>query len=90
MKHQNLRITGRVQDVNFRDNTKAFADETGITGFVRNEPDGSVYMEAEGDDNSLHRLLNWLENSPGHSWVSKIDTEQGEIKDYQNFEVRRE
>ena len=53
MVHINIHITGRVQGVNFRTYTKEKAEELGILGFVRNETDGSVYLEAEGDRKSV-------------------------------------
>jgi acylphosphatase len=48
MKHINIKITGKVQGVFFRASTKAVADQIGVKGFVKNEKDGSVYVEAEG------------------------------------------
>lgn len=45
MKHISIRIYGRVQGVGFRVSAQKKADELGITGFVRNEPDGTVYLE---------------------------------------------
>ena len=49
-------IKGRVQGVGFRYNTKSNADKLGITGWVRNKPDGSVEVLAEGTE---HQLLNF-------------------------------
>ncbi|HNU41845.1 MAG TPA: acylphosphatase, partial [Cyclobacteriaceae bacterium] len=45
--HINILVTGTVQGVYYRASTKQKADELGIKGFVRNQPDGSVYIEAE-------------------------------------------
>jgi acylphosphatase len=59
-KHFNIRISGRVQGVFFRASTKAKAEELGISGFVQNEPDGSVYIEAEGEeatDGKIYRMV---------------------------------
>ena len=47
MKKINIKITGKVQGVFFRASTKAVADQMGIKGLVKNEKDGSVYIEAE-------------------------------------------
>jgi acylphosphatase len=48
MNHVSIRISGKVQGVFFRASTKGKAEQYGINGFVRNEKDGSVYIEAEG------------------------------------------
>jgi len=57
MKHLNISIRGKVQRVFFRLTTKAVADQVGVRGFVVNLKDGSVYIEAEGDEFSLDSLL---------------------------------
>ena len=46
--HQNIRISGRVQGVGFRYNAREAAFHYGIKGFIRNQPNGDVYIEAEG------------------------------------------
>ena len=48
IKHFDITVQGKVQGVWFRDSTMKEAKRLGINGFVRNEPDGSVYVEAEG------------------------------------------
>jgi acylphosphatase len=53
MKHWNIKVTGKVQGVFFRASTKAVADQLGVKGFVKNLSDGSVYIEAEGDEFAL-------------------------------------
>ena len=44
MKHINIKVTGKVQGVGFRETTKIIANQMMVNGFVRNEKDGSVYM----------------------------------------------
>ena len=48
MKHFNITISDLVQGVYYRASTKKQATQLGITGFVRNQPDGNVDLEAEG------------------------------------------
>lgn len=57
MKHFKLNVSGTVQGVFFRASTKDAADRLGIKGFVRNEPDGSVYIEAEGEEEKLNQFM---------------------------------
>ena len=54
-------VTGQVQGVWFRRNTQEKARELGITGWVRNESDGTVTVVAEGNDKLLIKLAKWLE-----------------------------
>lgn len=57
MRHINVTVSGRVQGVYFRASTKEVADSLGISGFVKNQPDGSVYLEAEGESEILDSFL---------------------------------
>lgn len=87
MKNINIKVTGKVQGVFFRMSTKAVADQMGIKGFVKNEKDGSVYIEAEGDEITLSMFLDWCKEGPDKSVVENIVVEDGELKNYRNFEV---
>ena len=87
MKHINITIRGKVQGVFFRASTKAVADQLGVKGLVRNEKDGSVYIEAEGDAFSLESFLEWCHEGPQKAEVEKVETAEGELKNYRNFEV---
>lgn len=70
---QKLRATvsGRVQGVGFRFSTKQAADEIGVKGIVRNEPDGTVYTEAIGSEDQLSAFIEALKKGP--SPASEVD-----------------
>ena len=87
MKHLNITVTGKVQGVFFRTSTKAVADQLGVKGFVRNQPDNSVYIEAEGDDFALESFLEWCHEGPEKAHVDNVTSTEGEMKNYRNFEV---
>ena len=87
--HLSLRIYGTVQGVFVRQSTKEKAQELNLTGFVRNEPDGSVYVEAEGDPQSLGKLREWCQVGPSRAKVTRIEAETGEAKGYDRFEVKK-
>ncbi len=87
MKHINIKVTGKVQGVFFRASTKAVADQMGIKGLVKNEKDGSVYIEAEGDETILAMFIEWCNEGPDKSLVENVAVEDGEVKNYRNFEV---
>lgn len=65
-------ISGRVQAVLFRDFTKRIALKLGLTGFVRNLPDGSVEVVSEGEEDKLAELLEHLEKGPLFAKVSGV------------------
>lgn len=87
MKHFNIIITGKVQGVGFRETTKIIANQMTVNGFVRNEKDGSVYIEAEAEDIFLEEFVNWCHEGPDRSRVEKVVVGEGELKDYRNFEI---
>lgn len=84
-----LKIYGRVQGVFFRDSTKKEAKEFGIFGFARNEPDGTVYIEAEGEEKNLGKFIAWCQNGPEHSKVEKVNIEyKNSIGEFSSFEIK--
>lgn len=89
MKHYNITVHGLVQGVYFRASTRDEAERLGINGFVRNLPDGNVYLEAEGKKEALQRLLLWLESGPPAARVDKLDIETDDVKGLKGFQVRR-
>lgn len=88
MKHLNVLVKGKVQGVYFRASTKAVADQLGVKGFVLNQPDGTVYLEAEGDAMALDFLLDFCKEGPYDAEVEAVEvTETSELKHFKNFEV---
>lgn len=88
MKHLNIKVTGKVQGVYFRATTKAVADQLGIKGFVLNQKDGSVYIEAEGDKFALDSLLEFCNEGPDRAEVEQVEVEESpDMKGFKNFEV---
>lgn len=65
-----ITVKGRVQGVGFRYSTLREARRLGISGFVRNMPDGSVYIEAEASEEVLKIFIKWCEQGPG--FVSSV------------------
>ena len=68
-----LRIYGRVLGVFFRDSCKEKARELNLSGWVRNEPDDTVQIVAEGEEEDLKKLIEWCRNGPDHARVGKVD-----------------
>jgi acylphosphatase len=72
MKAVNVRVTGRVQGVAFRWSAQAEALRLGVTGWVRNEPDGSVLLYVEGPDDSVDALVAWCRQGPPSARVRAV------------------
>ncbi|WP_207533761.1 acylphosphatase [Desertivirga arenae] len=87
MKHYSIKVKGKVQGVLYRAATKAVADQLGVRGYVKNLEDGSVQIEAEGDDFSLENFLEWCNEGPEKAVVESVDVVEAELKNYSNFEV---
>ncbi len=83
-------VHGFVQGVFFRHNTRIEASQLGLTGAVRNLPDGTVRVVAEGPRERLDRLLAWLERGPEFAHVERVDAEWGDAGGtYSDFRIVR-
>ena len=82
-------VSGRVQGVFFRASAARKAEQLGLTGFVKNQPDGSVYIEAEGDENSLTEFLEWTKVGPPRAVVQKCEVLPQQIKNFSDFKVKQ-
>lgn len=80
-------IFGRVQGVGFRFFARRAALEEGISGWVRNCPDGTVETVAEGDSDAVERYLERLKQGPGH--VTSLDVHDEPASGRQGFEITR-
>ena len=85
-----VQIEGRVQGVGFRNFTQMRARQLGVTGWVRNEADGSVRLEAEGPRAALEELLDAVHNGPRMARVESVDADWADATDeFDVFRVRR-
>ena len=86
-KHINIIVEGTVQGVWFRDSTMKEAKQLDINGFVRNEPDGSVHIEAEGNPGKLDEFVKWCHAGPEKAVVANVDVSEGDLKHFNEFIV---
>jgi len=83
-----LKISGRVQNVGFRYHTQKTALQFGISGFVKNERDGSVYIEAYGEEENLDTFILWCHSGPNWARVDDVKIQVIPFQDIEGFERR--
>ena len=81
-------VRGRVQGVGFRFQLVEEADGLGITGWVRNEPDGTVAAHFEGAADAVDRLVEWCREGPRYAHVEAIDVTEVEETGATRFNLR--
>jgi len=83
-------IRGRVQRVFFRAAAEAEAQRLGLSGWVRNLPDGAVELVAEGSTNALEELVTWCSHGPPRAVVHDLAVSRQEYRgEFAGFSVRR-
>jgi len=88
MIHYRIHVTGKVQGVGFRWNAAREAWTRGITGYVKNMPDGSVFIEAEGTREQLDGFAAWCRSGPGRGFVDYAEVSEGPPAGYSDFTIR--
>jgi acylphosphatase len=83
-----VRVSGRVQGVFFRAETRDRAHSLGLDGWVRNAPDGSVEAVFEGDAERVESMVAWCRRGPRGAQVDNVEIAQEEPRDEQGFSVR--
>jgi acylphosphatase len=84
-----VRVTGDVQGVGFRAAARREADRRGVRGWARNEPDGSVTIDAEGDPAALAAFVAWCRRGPRAARVERIDIVPAEPVGHDGFHIAR-
>jgi acylphosphatase len=87
MVHKNITITGQVQGVFYRTSAQSQAQRLGLCGFVKNMPDGSVYVEAEGLESKVNEFIKWCKTGSKFAEVERVVVEVGAMQNYIGFEV---
>ncbi|MFI4955035.1 MAG: acylphosphatase [Gammaproteobacteria bacterium] len=82
-------VSGRVQGVNFRHATLHHATKWGITGWVRNLPDGRVELVACGTTEAIDKLTHWLHRGPPLAKVSNVDVEDIPWELFEDFNISK-
>lgn len=81
-------IKGRVQGVFFRAEARRKAEELGLTGWVRNNPDGAVEAVAEGDTDMVEKFVNWCHEGPPRARVAAVEVSRsGATGEFTHFTI---
>jgi len=82
-------ISGDVQNIGFRFNTRIKARNLGLTGWVRNLPNGNVETVFEGPEDKVKEIIEWCKKGPSFARVDDVKIELSEYKgEFENFESR--
>jgi acylphosphatase len=82
-----IHVRGFVQGVGFRWSAAREAKNRGITGFVKNLSDGSVYIEAEGSEEQLKAYIEWCMKGPDFGFVESVGAESFPAVNYPDFRI---
>lgn len=82
-------VSGTVQGVYFRANTRDTATHKGVDGWVRNLDDGRVEAIFEGPSDAVEEMIEWCHSGSPAARVEDVDVEYGEPDGLDGFSIRR-
>lgn len=80
-------VEGLVQGVYYRQATKEKAIDSGITGEIRNKPDGTVHIIATGTETPLNQLIQWCHKGPEMAVVTGVKVEKIPLQSFKGFSI---
>lgn len=88
-RRAHLLISGRVQGVFYRANTRDEARRLGLVGWVKNLPDGRVEAVVEGEEEKIKQLIDWCHQGPPGAIVRGVEVHWGDYGDeFTDFQIR--
>ena len=88
MQRVRVVVSGRVQGVFFRDSCRREAQLRGVTGWVRNDPEGTVTAEFEGRPEDVAAMVAWCHEGPPYASVDRVQQQEVAVTGGSGFEVR--
>ncbi len=80
-------VHGRVQGVWFRAGTKEKADELGLLGWVKNRPEGTVEIHAQGEKTQLEKFIAWCRKGTPAANVTSLDIDGAVAQEFKSFDI---
>ena len=88
MIRKRVLVSGAVQGVFYRDTCRRLAGQQGVSGWVRNLPDGRVEAVFEGDPDSVERMVRWARRGPSQAHVTGTAVSDEPAEGLSAFEIR--
>jgi acylphosphatase len=89
LRHYNITVKGKVHGVSYRFATLTKALKLNLTGYVKNLHNGDVYIEAEGNEEKINKLIEWCYVGPPLAEVTEVFAEEADLKEFRNFEIKK-
>lgn len=87
-KSVSIQVSGRVQNVGYRYHAKEAANRFGVRGFVKNQPDGTVYAEVIGPNLAVESFCEWCRKGPDWAKVKDVFICNLPDQDFSDFEIK--
>lgn len=84
-----ITIKGKVQGVSYRFNAQAVGHKLNLTGYVKNQHDGSVFAHVEGKEEDINKFIDWCYLGSRLAKVSEVAAEETEFLGFQTFEIKK-
>ena len=86
---RHVRVTGHVQGVFYRAWAQGEARQHGVSGWIRNTPDGGVEAQLTGEEDDVRRMIDQMRRGPSNARVDDVEVEEVPPEDSGRFELRR-
>lgn len=83
-----ITVFGRVQGVGYRAFVLRSAKSLSISGYVKNNTDGSVFIEAEGEEIELQKFIAICKSGPGWAHIESLNYTEYPVQDHTSFRVK--
>jgi len=88
VERRRIVVAGQVQGVFFRDSCRRVAERVGVTGWVRNRPDGTVEAVFQGSADAVGEMIAWARRGPPHAVVESVTDHAEPVGPLDGFTVR--
>ncbi len=89
LRHYNITVKGKVQRVSYRFCAHAQAMKCNLTGYVRNLHTGDVFIEVEGEEDDINKLIDWCYVGSPLSEVKEVNAVESDVKNFETFEIKK-
>lgn len=89
IRHYNITVKGKVQRVSYRFWTQTTAMKYNLTGYVRNLHNGDVFIEVEGEEENINKLIDLCYVGSPLSEVKEVSAVESELKNFETFETKK-